>query len=303
MSAELYDAEIAGALARPAIDVLPQANAKKLKSDSDATGAEFAAAAADESGSALPTAEELPADVTFAPPSEPAAEAAPSIAAATAEAPTDAPRKVFGIALGRGRRAKATDEAVAEPVPDDSEQEPTDAFPVAITSDVTADVEITSTEITSTIDPFAPVPLAPIADEVPAGLAGVAGVPAEAATEPAPSASPFAEAAVAPTLAAPVPDHTEEVRAMRALLEASEQVRQAAEQRTADAESQLRTVTNAVQEWQIRHREAEATITELAASLAGAEGRMSELAQRLAAAEAERDELVSALDAATSPAS
>ena len=90
---------------------------------------------------------------------------------------------------------------------------------------------------------------------------------------------------------------------MRALLEASEQVRQAAEARTAAAEAQLRTVTNSVQEWQIRHREAEATITELAGSLTGAEGRMAELHQQLSAMQAERDELVSQLDAATSPAS
>jgi hypothetical protein len=299
MSAELYDAEIAGALARPAIDVLPQASAKKAKTDTDGAGAEFAAVAADQPPADISTAEEPQADVTFAPPSEATAEPSPSIDAAPAEAADAAPRKVFGIALGRGRRAKATDEAVDGPVDETAPEAPvlegTDAPPVAITSDVTADVEITSAEITSTIDPFAPVPpVAPVVDEAPAAP------PVEAVTEPAPQEASFAEAA--PTLAAPVPDHTEEVRAMRALLEASEQVRQAAEQRTADAESQLRTVTNAVQEWQIRHREAEATITELAGSLAGAEGRMSELAQRLAAAEAERDELVSALDAATSPA-
>lgn len=60
------------------------------------------------------------------------------------------------------------------------------------------------------------------------------------------------------------------------------------------AETKARSAANEAQDWQIRHREAEATIAELAQSVAGAEKRMSEL-------RAEHDELAAALDVATAP--
>ena len=60
------------------------------------------------------------------------------------------------------------------------------------------------------------------------------------------------------------------------------------------AETKARSAANEAQDWQIRHREAEATIAELAASVAGAEKRMGELATQ-------RDELLASLDAATAP--
>ena len=271
MSAELYDAEMAGALARPAIDVLPSHHARKDK------GPEVAAEAAPAAD--LP---ETPLEPTLeAAPTEPVAEAfaAPVLEAApadeaisaiepVAEAPT--PRKVFGMSLTRARKPKADEAPSFEPV--------------AITDDAIAD-----SAIEAVAEPVA-LEDAPVAD-----LAPLADPPTDA---PAKALVPAAEIV---GLAPAMPDHTEEVRAMRALLEASEQVRQAAEARTEAAESQLRTVTNSVQEWQIRHREAEATITELAGSVAGAEGRMAELHSQLSALQAERDELVSQLDAATSP--
>ena len=183
-----------------------------------------------------------------------------------------APRKVFGMSLTRSRKAKSKDAPELD-----------SAIEIAIE--------------------VLPEPVAVEAIEAPAPELEAAArrrprAPRRA-TPNSPAVAPNEIVALEPT----VTDHTDEVRAMRALLEASEQVRQAAEARTAAAEAQLRTVTNSVQEWQIRHREAEATITELAGSLTGAEGRMAELHQQLSAMQAERDELVSQLDAATSPAS
>ena len=56
----------------------------------------------------------------------------------------------------------------------------------------------------------------------------------------------------------------------------------------------VRSTANEAQDWQIRHREAQTQITELAASLAGAE-------QRLADVRAERDDLMAQLEDATNP--
>jgi chromosome segregation ATPase len=130
--------------------------------------------------------------------------------------------------------------------------------------------------------------------------------------------APVAEAPApsAPLVAEPAPD---EARALRALLEASEagrteadaraaqataQVQQAQQQlaqleldaqsRVAAAETKARKAANDAQDWQIRHREAETTIAELAASVGSAEQRMSEI-------RAERDDLLAELEAATAP--
>ncbi len=128
------------------------------------------------------------------------------------------------------------------------------------------------------------------------------------ALEPVPVATPV-----------PAPPAHDEVRAMRTLVDASEAQRTAAEQRADNAvayaqqlqaeltrvqselegklqasEIRTRTAANEAQDWQIRHREAQTQITELAASLAGAE-------QRLADVRAERDELMTQLEDATNP--
>ena len=117
----------------------------------------------------------------------------------------------------------------------------------------------------------------------------------------------------------PVPAADDELRSLRLSAEASDARRTAAEQRadnavayaqqlqadltqvTADLEGRLqasetrcRTAANEAQDWQIRHREAQAQIAELATSLAGAE-------QRLAEVRAERDELMVQLEEATEP--
>ena len=62
MSAELYDAEMAGALARPAIDVLPSHHARK---DKGAEGAAEAAPAVDSLEATLePVPDSAPAEPT-----------------------------------------------------------------------------------------------------------------------------------------------------------------------------------------------------------------------------------------------
>jgi hypothetical protein len=274
MSAELYDAEMAGALARPAIDVLPTQNTRKGRAEEHVPEPQSAVEAPVEAPFGTPTeASAAPepaapdaflALVDLPAPVAPATEIVPEAAAET-----PAPRKVFGMSLTRGRKPKNEDAPELEAAPETE----------LLTEPVAAeDVEVPASEIE---------------------------VAPDVAIEPSAEASPDSPAAARSEIVALEPsvtDHTDEVRAMRALLEASEQVRQAAEARTAAAESQLRTVTNSVQEWQIRHREAEATITELAGSLAGAEGRMAELHQQVNALQTERDELVSQLDTATSPA-
>jgi chromosome segregation ATPase len=71
-------------------------------------------------------------------------------------------------------------------------------------------------------------------------------------------------------------------------------VREDLEGRLRAAEARARTAANDAQDWQIRHRESEAQVQELAQSLAGAE-------ERLAGLRDERDELLAALDDATNP--
>jgi hypothetical protein len=253
MSAELYDAELAGAIARPAIDVLPAHASRKDKSAEVAPAAAVAAPVEPAAVEAVPLEGVLPEDVPapeLVAPVEPVAEPVVEEAAV---------RKVFGLPLSRGRRAKAEDPQEAPT--SEVEQAQGDVVVPALEPEI---VPVTDA-VASSWDVEAPVSDVPVA--------------------------------VAPATS----DHADEVRALQALLEASEQVRQDAEARTTAAEAAARTATNSVQEWQIRHREAEATISELAASLAGAESRMAELHQQVAALQAERDDLTSQLDAATSP--
>ncbi len=257
MSAELYDAEMAGALARPAIDVLPGRKAP--------------------GSGPTPTAKpELPEVPALEPVSEsavvPPAPVEPEAVADAAPAHEE-PRKFLGMQVRRHRKQP----------------------------EQVADVEDE----------------APIAD-----VAEATEVP-----NPFSSAVPKVEPVAVPTVAEePVADAAEETRALRALLEASEQQRAAAETRAAQAvayaqqaqsaiqqaqaqaaaavekaEAQVRSNANEAQDWQIRHREAETTIAELAASVANAESRMAELREQVAALSTERDELLAALEDATSP--
>jgi uncharacterized coiled-coil protein SlyX len=140
---------------------------------------------------------------------------------------------------------------------------------------------------------------------------------------PVPATDPVEVPAVAEAASV---DASEETRALRALLDASEQQRAAAETRAAQAvayaqqaqsaiqqaqaqaaaaveqaQAQARSNANQAQDWQIRHREAESTIAELAQSVANSESRLADLRDQLTALTAERDELLAALEDATSP--
>lgn len=171
------------------------------------------------------------------------------------------------------------------------------------------------------IDLFSAGPTGP-ADSAPTQAPVEAPVEAVVADPVAPPvADPVAAAVAVPVPeapSAPVVDAAE-VAALRAQLGASESARLAAENRADQAvayaqqtqarlqqlesdgqariqaaETKSRSAANEAQDWQIRHREAETTITELAASVAGAEKRMAEL-------RAERDDLASSLAQATAP--
>lgn len=284
MSAELYDAEIAGALARPAIDVLPTQPSRKDKASDVLPGVPLPQPAPPEDIAG----DEQPAEAAAPAASDPVAEAlqAPEPVAEVGQPEAEPqPRKVFGLPLSRGRRAKPEPEQAFD-------VGPVEAAPI----DVPA-LEVPAVEVPA----LAPevVPAAHASDwDIPTEVAAADAVPVEAVRVEAVPAAAVAE--IVP-LAPAAADPSEELRALHALLESSEQVREAAEARAAAAESAARTAANGVQEWQIRHREAEATISELAASLAGAEGRMAELREQIATLETERDDLVTQLDTATSP--
>jgi hypothetical protein len=165
----------------------------------------------------------------------------------------------------------------------------------------------------------APADAAPV-DVTPIEAAPVESAPVESAPVEPVDAAPVETAPVEPPpTPMPLPAADEELRSLRTSFEASEARRTAAEQRadnavayaqqlqaqltqvTADlegrlqaAETRTRTVANEAQDWQIRHREAQAQIAELAMSLAGAE-------ERLAAVRDERDDLMTQLEQATDP--
>ena len=161
--------------------------------------------------------------------------------------------------------------------------------------------------------PAAPVPdAAPVSDAAPAS----GSQPFAFHDQPALPVQATAPAATAPV---PLPAEDDELHKLRALLEASEARRSAAEHRadqavgygqqmqaelarvTADlegrlqaAEIRIRSAANEAQDWQIRHREAEVQVAELANSVGGAEQRLFEL-------RVERDGLLAALEEATNP--
>jgi hypothetical protein len=275
MSAELYDAEMAGAIARPAIDVLPGRKAPKPAAPPpeepvEALEPPAAAAvvpvleplAAPETGPVVADVPEAPVDSV----PEPVSESTPDAAD-----PEATPRKFLGMSL---RRARKEAEPAAVPVTEGPQPMVDEEYP----------------------NPFTSL----------ASAAGPVEVPA------------VAEAASV--------DLAEETRALRSLLDASEQQRATAETRAAQAvayaqqaqsaiqqaqaqaaaavqkaEAQARSNANEAQDWQIRHREAESTIAELAQSVASSESRLADLRDQLTALTAERDELLAALEDATSP--
>lgn len=266
------------------------------------------------------------------------------------------PKKFFGMQVRRGKKAtQAAPEAASErapaldPVTDappaadahDAVIAPVAAWPTDVGVPAVADAEPTA----AAGGYAAPASFAPIdlfstahADAPPAQapLAFAAPAPVEVSEPPGPlepdATAPAEAAVIVPSVDTAARDTTTgpaaEVKALRALLEASDAERVAAETRAdhaveyaqqtqgrlqqleADgqarvqaAEVRARTAANEAQDWQIRHREAETTISELAASVAGSEERMAELRTECDELRAERDELLSSLEDATAPAS
>jgi hypothetical protein len=226
-------------------------------------------------------------------------------------------KRFLGMALRRGRRG--SDEA------DPAGVEPTSAPLLAPTAPLAAwptDVGVQAVAQAEPGTEVAPPPEATTAAVEHSTIAHPVfpGESAPAAVEPTPIAAPApVPVAVVEPAAAVLAPAEDEVRSLREHLEASE-ARAAVAQNRADqavayaqqlqaeltsvqeelqaklqaAETRVRTLANDGQDWQIRHREAEAQIAELAASLAGAEQRVADL-------RAERDELMTALEDATEP--
>ena len=334
MSAELHDGELTGPLAQPAVDILPVVAARKSKqapADVEAAQAPTAFEVAAHTAPApdlpvnpwtgAPTAPTEPTEPTEPAASYPAPttlpfDAAPVAAApeATPEATAEAPKKFFGMQVRRPKKADADAPGADAPVAEEAQAfyavvAPVAAWPTDVGVPAVADAE----------PPVADGGYAAPAAFAPIDLLAAApvGLPVEA-EQPAPFA-PVAPEAEAPEPAVPAANDAE-VSALRGLLEASEAQRLAAENRADHAvtyaqqtqsrlqqlesdgqariqaaEAKARTAANEAQDWQIRHREAETTISELAASVAGAEQRLSEL-------RAERDDLLASLEDATAPA-
>jgi hypothetical protein len=235
--------------------------------------------------------------------------AAPPMSAAP-EQRADA-RRFLGMQLRRGRRADG--EPQSDLVPPVPPQAPIAAWPTDLGGAVLADAEPGA--------PWgAPVP-APEASAAPEPLPSVDVAPVDAPPVQAPAEAVVDTPALAPApVLAPAPSaEDEQVRALKALLQTSEAQRAAAENRADQAvayaqqtqaelhqreaafaaqvqalEARARTLANEAQDWQIRHREAETQVTELAQSVASTEARFGEL-------RTERDELLAALEEATSP--
>lgn len=241
-----------------------------------------------------------------------------------------APKKFFGMQVRRPKKvADPVDTADEPPYGPPPVPVPTGAAPAydAVVAPVAAWPTDVGVAAVADAEPqqaaggyAAPAQFAPIgllspgpADTVPAQPPVEAAAEAAVSPTAAPAPTPVPEAPVGPAA------DSVEVAALRAQIGVSESQRLAAENRADQAvlyaqqtqarlqqlesdgqariqaaEAKARSAANEAQDWQIRHREAEATIAELAQSVASAEHRLSEL-------RAERDELVAALEDATAP--
>ncbi len=269
----------------PAVEILPAPNRKH----------EHVAVPAPAPAAAAPATSSPVAPPVLPVAAEPVGEAAPV-------------RKVFGLALKRPRKPESEQPQAGEPTigPESVDQRPADQAP---TEPVPVWSMPASLDTLDTLDTALPA--------------------APAAALPAEIAQPVA-------VGHPV-DTAEEVRALRALLEASEAERAAAETRAAKAvayaqqaqaavqqgesraqllvdqaraeaqslveraETHARNAAQDSQDWRFRHREAESTISDLAASVANSERRLAELVTELEALREERDDLLTSLEAATRP--
>jgi hypothetical protein len=170
--------------------------------------------------------------------------------------------------------APAVQAAVAPPLPD--------AAPVEVTS-----VEVAAVEVAQPSPSMAPV-AAPVPTPVPEALVAPPVDSAELASLRAQLGVSESQRLAAENRADQAVAYAQQTQARLQQLEAEGQARIQA------AETKARSAANEAQDWQIRHREAEGTIAELAASVASTEQRMSDL-------RAERDELSAALEEATAP--
>ncbi len=289
MSAELYDADQGSALARPAIDILPTPGGRKAKPapveeqaalpEPEPAPAEWAAPLAQAPN---PWSDSVATPAPVAPPQSYAPLDLPEGADPLVSEP-EAPKRFLGMQV---RRAKK----VSEPT----------------------DVETTA------LDPAAAYPASAPLAAWPTDVAMPVVAHAEPAQQAAAGPADLVPVEAVEIPVAPVADDSE-VRALRAMVEASEAGRVEAENRASlavayaqaaqaqltdasakaqaqiqAAEARARVAANDAQDWQIRHREADATIAELAVSVASAEQRMSEL-------RVERDELLASLEDATKP--
>ncbi len=259
--------------------------------------------------------------------------------APVAQAAPAEPKKFFGMQVRRPKKNAdapvAEAQAADQTQPFDAVVAPVAAWPTDVGVPAVADAEPGAAAAGwAAPAAYAPIDLlssGPATDAPPVEVAPAAE--AVAPVEAAPPVEAVAPVEAAPPVEASVPTPvvvaepatpagpSSEVVALRALLEASEAQRLAAETRAdqavvyaqqtqarlqqleADgqariqaAETRARTAANDAQDWQIRHREAEATIAELAASVAGSEQRMTEL-------RSERDDLLASLEDVTAPES
>lgn len=305
MSAEMYDADLDGSLARPAIDILPTAGGRKAKSAAAETPpvpepeAAWTAPLVAQGGN--PWGEPVG---TLTSPPEALADGYPEVPPGEWLPETDAaPKKFLGMALRRPKK--------------DAETAPIDAL-VPATQPQTQ-VWVPPTNNAAPVPEFSPpAPLAAWPTDVAMPVVANAEPEHLAAQPDQPPMQPAVPTAVE-GIGEGAPAAEAELQALRALLAASEAGRLEAENRAAlsvtyaqaaqaqlteagnqakakldAAQAQARSAAGEAQDWQIRHREAESTIAELAISVASAEQRLGEL-------RSERDDLMTSLEDATRP--
>lgn len=357
MSAEQYSDDFGGHYAQPTVDILPMPGGKRGKAP-EPTESVLAPLEPEPVWEPAP-AEAAHAEAAPEWPTPAAPDVTPGLAAPTPDleatpAPAEEPKKFFGMQVRRGRKKGADEQPPADAGDEAAMPVDLSAFPApvadvdlaafpppgaavpgyeAVVAPVAAWPTDSSVSVVANAEPsvpagayaapspYAPVDLFATADGPPAEASDTAPnpwmpVPTTVAEPTAVAAAVAPVAPVAPAAPAVDPD---EVRALHALLEASEAGRADAEARAsmalaqlqqgqqqlaqleldaqgqlAAAETKTRKALNDAQDWQIRHREAEGTIAELAVSVASAEQRMAEI-------RAERDDLLAELEAATAP--
>lgn len=319
-------------VASPAVDILPSTGARKgrhpepepepaVPFDLVAPHEPAAVPVNPWTGTVLPTPDAPPAPPAPVAPPAPSVLAAPEQPAAPADGEALSAKRFLGMQLRRPRRTEDPADQATQPQTEAAPEMTVAAWPTDVGVPVVADAEPVHHGwggpppfAYSAVDAVDAADAPHAVDEAPADE-----LPVEAPEAPAAEA-PVDVAVVPVPVPAPQPADGE-LAAVRTLLEASEARRMAAEQRGDQAvaygqqlqaeltrvredlegrlraaETRARTAANDAQDWQIRHREAETQVEELAQSVSGAE-------QRLADLRIERDDLLASLEEATKPAS